>query len=242
MNTYLHRLGRTTAGISRWTLILSNLWNLSNIILINKYEYLSAQARAHHRGYLQVGINSWWLVKYWWCDTAYVTCKDMPIYDETWNGDELACFYCGEQQVMVLDTCGKCDKHMCHTCLDVTGGCCSCHLTDERTVVLDSFTPDPQEGKVTTFKKKQKRVVKEGTDLVKRQGQRMQHQHIYLRRWCDSAMPPMISANWVSSRSSTLRGFPFSRHLDHSRSSSATRILKLYAKKEQDCSWFAWTT
>ena len=104
----------------------------------------------------------------------------MPIYDETWNGDELACFYCGEQQVMILDTCGKCDKHMCHTCLDVTGGCCTCHLTDERTVALDSFTPDPQEGKVTTFKKKQKRVVKEGTDLVKRQGQRMQHQHIYL--------------------------------------------------------------
>ena len=131
-------------------------------------------------------------------------------------------FYCGEQQVMILDTCAKCDKHMCHTCLDVTGGCCTCHLTDERTVALDSFTPDPQEGKVTTFKKKQKRVVKEWTDLVKRQGQRMQHQHIYLRRWCDSAMPPMISANWVSCRSSTLRGFPFSRHLDHSRSSLVT--------------------
>ncbi len=58
MNTYLHKLGRTTAGISRWTLILSNSWNLGNIILINKNEYLSAQAGAHHRGYLQVDINS----------------------------------------------------------------------------------------------------------------------------------------------------------------------------------------
>ena len=79
--------------------------------------------------------------------TAHVTCKDMPMYDEAWNSDELACFYCGEQQVMILDTCAKCDKRMCHACLDVTGGCCSCHLTNERTVVLDSFTPDPHEDK-----------------------------------------------------------------------------------------------
>ena len=52
--------------------------------------------------------------------TAHVTCKDLPMFDEAWNGDKLACFYCGEQQVMILDTCAKCDKHMCHACLDVT--------------------------------------------------------------------------------------------------------------------------
>ena len=60
-----------------------------------------------------------------------------------------------------------------HTCLKVTGGSCSCHLTDEKIVMLDSFTPDPHEDKVTTFKKKQKRVVKEGADLVKRQDNAM---------------------------------------------------------------------
>jgi hypothetical protein len=32
--------------------------------------------------------------------TAHVTCKDIPMFDEAWNGDKLACFYCGEQQVM----------------------------------------------------------------------------------------------------------------------------------------------
>ena len=74
---------------------------------------------------------------------------------------------------MILDTCTKCDKHMCHACLEATEGSCSCHFTDERTVVLDSFTPNPNEDKVTTFKKKQKRVVKEGADLVKGQDNAM---------------------------------------------------------------------
>ena len=100
--------------------------------------------------------------------TAHVTYQDVPESEAAWKGDELACFYCGERQVMILDTCAKCDKHMCHACLEVTGGSCSCHLTDEKIVEFDSFTPNPNEDKVTTFKKKQKRVVKEGADLVKK--------------------------------------------------------------------------
>ena len=104
---------------------------------------------------------------------AHVTYQDVPEYEAAWKSNELAFFYCGERQVMILDTCTKCDKHMCHTRLEVTGGSCSCHLTEEKIVELDNFTPDPHEDKVTTLKKKQKRIVKEGADLVKRQDNAM---------------------------------------------------------------------
>ena len=105
--------------------------------------------------------------------TAHVTYQDVPESVAAWEGDELACFYCGEKQVMILNTCGRCEKHMCDTCLKATGGSCSCYLTDEKIVELDNFKPSPNQDKITTFKKKQKRIVRDGADLVKKQDKAM---------------------------------------------------------------------
>ena len=57
--------------------------------------------------------------------------------------------------------------------INAAGGSCTCHLTEESGVRLDSFVPNPQEDKSTTFKKKQRRAVKEGVEKVRKQDNAM---------------------------------------------------------------------
>ena len=112
--------------------------------------------------------------------TAHVTINSDVDFQ-----DELSCFYCNEEQMMILNTCKDCGKHMCDRCINDAGGC-TCQLAEETEVAMMNFQPTPAEAKKTTFKKSQKRVVKAGADLVLKQDQATPrpsshpHQNVYL--------------------------------------------------------------
>ena len=87
--------------------------------------------------------------------------------------DEISCFYCGEEQMTFSKPCDACGKNMCMSCTQDIGGLCTCMLADNTEVALNNFTPSPTESKSTTFKKAQKKVVKQGADQVKLQDEAM---------------------------------------------------------------------
>ncbi len=46
-------------------------------------------------------------------------------------------------------------------------------IADNTEVALNNFTPNPREGKSTTFKKAQRKAVKQGVDQVRQQDEAM---------------------------------------------------------------------
>ena len=85
--------------------------------------------------------------------------------DVDFDWEQRACFYCGEE----LETapCTACGLQVCETCTSDVG--CHCMLAENEQVIIDSFVPKPGQAKATTFKKSQKRIVKKGSDAVKKQ-------------------------------------------------------------------------
>jgi hypothetical protein len=98
--------------------------------------------------------------------TAYTAVDAALDYE-----DEISCFYCGEQESSKhCDTCGK---NMCEACTEDIGGLCACMIADNTEVALNNFTPNPTDGKSTTFKKAQRKAVKQGVEQVRQQDEAM---------------------------------------------------------------------
>ena len=58
--------------------------------------------------------------------TAYVAIDDeIRSYIGDDVDDEFACCFCGDRQVMTLETCKECSKNMCLACMKDAGGSCA---------------------------------------------------------------------------------------------------------------------
>jgi hypothetical protein len=89
--------------------------------------------------------------------------------DPDFDYEELGCFYCGEDTSN--SPCTTCGQDLCPECTTTVG--CTCLLAPEDEGAVDSFVPKLGQDKITTFNKRQRRIVKTGAKAVTDQDEAM---------------------------------------------------------------------
>lgn len=84
--------------------------------------------------------------------------------------EELACFYCGHDE-LIIAPCHECGLSVCSHCVSDVG--CTCMHDKDSYVAIDCFVPKPGQCKVTTLSRAQRKKVVRCCDTVKKQDDAM---------------------------------------------------------------------